>query len=178
VVTDRIDCVTKKGIRLQSGDHLDADIVIVATGLEMKLLSGVDFSVDGEAVAFSETLAYKGMLYSDVPNMVQTFGYINASWTLRADLTAEYCCRLINRMDELGVRQCTPRLRDTDAGMTKRPWITDFSSGYMARTMHLFPKQGDKAPWLNTQNYKADKKMVRHQPLEDGVLKFSNPLPG
>jgi len=177
VVTDRIDCVTKKGIRLQSGDHLDADIIIVATGLEMKLLSGVDFRVDGEAVDFSQTLAYKGMLYSDVPNMVQTFGYINASWTLRADLTAEYCCRLINRMDELGVRQCTPRLRDSDDGMTTRPWITDFSSGYMARTMHLFPKQGDKAPWLNTQNYKADKKMVRQEALEDGALTFSNALP-
>ena len=115
-------------------------------------------------------------MYSDVPNLVQTFGYINASWTLRADLTAEYTCRLINRMDELGVRQCTPRLRDEDRDMEARPWIEGFSAGYMQRVMHLFPKQGDRAPWLNTQRYAEDRKMVRKAPLEDGVLEFSNPV--
>jgi hypothetical protein len=115
------------------------------------------------------------MLYSDLPNLVQTFGYINASWTLRADLTAEYACRLINRMDELGQRQCTPRLREEDHAMDRRPWIVDFDAGYMQRRMHLMPKQGDRAPWLNTQDFAADKKMVRHAPLEDGVLTFSNP---
>jgi hypothetical protein len=113
-------------------------------------------------------------MYSGVPNLVQTFGYINASWTLRADLTAEYTCRVLNRMDELGVRQVTPRLRPEDAGMPARPWIQDFSSGYMQRKMHLFPKQGDRAPWRNPQRYAADRKMVRKAPLEDGALVFGS----
>jgi monooxygenase len=176
VVTDQIDRITKKGIRLQSGEQLDADIIVVATGLNMKFLGGVQFSVDGEALQFPDRFTYKGMMYSDVPNLVQTFGYINASWTLRADLTAEYTCRLLNRMDELGMRQCTPRLRDEDRDMPRRPWIRDFSAGYMQRVMHLFPRQGDREPWLNTQNYAADRKMIRHAPLEDGVLTFSNPV--
>jgi cation diffusion facilitator CzcD-associated flavoprotein CzcO len=175
VVTDHIDCITKKGIRLTSGEELQADIIVVATGLTLKLLGGAEFSVDGERVRFPETFAYKGMMYSDVPNLVQTFGYINASWTLRADLTAEYACRLVNHMDELGMQQCTPRLRPEDEGMPKRDWIQDFSSGYMQREMHQFPKQGDHEPWLNTQNFAMDKKMVRDAPLEDGALQFSNP---
>jgi cation diffusion facilitator CzcD-associated flavoprotein CzcO len=175
VVTDHIDRITKKGVRLQSGEEIEADIIIAATGLNLKLLGGVQFGVDGEPVHFPDTWTYKGMMYSDIPNLVQTFGYINASWTLRADLTAEYTCRLLNRMDELGMRQCTPRLRDEDRNMPKRDWIEDFSSGYMRRVMHLFPKQGDRSPWLNTQNFAADKKMVRQAPLEDGALTFSNP---
>ncbi|MDJ0847228.1 MAG: NAD(P)/FAD-dependent oxidoreductase [Myxococcota bacterium] len=175
VVTDQIDRVTKRGIRLESGEELDADIIVAATGLNLKLLGGVQFSVDGEAVHFPSTFTYKGMMYSDVPNLVQTFGYINASWTLRADLTAEYSCRLLEHMDELGMRQCTPRLLDDERDMPKRLWIEDFSAGYMQRVMHLFPRQGDREPWLNTQNYYADRKMIRHAPLEDGRLVFSNP---
>jgi len=115
------------------------------------------------------------MMFSDVPNLVQTFGYIIASWTLRADLTSEYACRLLNRMKELGARQCTPRLLPEDQGMPKRDWIQDFSAGYMQRAMKALPRQGDHAPWLNTQNFTADKKMVRHAPLEDGRLIFDNP---
>jgi cation diffusion facilitator CzcD-associated flavoprotein CzcO len=176
VVTEQIDHFTKKGIRLASGEELEADLIILATGLNLELLGGVRFSLDGEPVDFSETWTYKGMMYSDVPNLVQTFGYINASWTLRADLTAEYSCRLLNRMDELAMRQCTPRLRDEDQNMPGRPWIEDFSAGYMQRLMHLFPKQGDRDPWLNTQNYSADKKMIRYAALEDGALTFSNPV--
>lgn len=177
VVTDHIDQVTKKGIRLQSGEELEADIIIVATGLNMKILGGAHFVVDGEPVDFPNTWTYKGMMYSDVPNLVQTFGYINASWTLRADLTAEYTCRLLARLDELGMQQCTPRLRDEDRNMTRRPWVDDFSAGYMQRVMHLFPKQGDHEPWLNTQNYKRDKQMIQRAPLEDGALAFENPKP-
>jgi len=177
VVTDHIDRVTKRGIRLQSGRELDADVIVVATGLNLEFLGGVLFEVDGQPVDFPDTWTYKGMMYSDVPNLVQTFGYINASWTLRADLTAEYTCRLLNRMQELHARQVTPRLRDEDRDMTPRLWIDDFSAGYMQRMLHLFPKQGDHAPWLNTQSYSADKKMVRHAPLEDGVLTFDNPAP-
>ena len=111
-------------------------------------------------------------MYSDVPNLVQTFGYINASWTLRADLTSEYVCRLLTALDQNGARRATPRLRAEDRGMQSRPWIADFTPGYMQRVMHLFPKQGDHAPWLNTQNYARDKEMVRKAPIEDGVIVF------
>ncbi|HIL96642.1 MAG TPA: NAD(P)/FAD-dependent oxidoreductase [Pseudomonadales bacterium] len=175
VVTDQIDRFTEKGLRLQSGEELEADIIITATGLNLKLLGGVTVSVDNESVDFPGTFSYKGMMYSDVPNLVQTFGYINASWTLRADLNAEYVCRLLNHMDKLGVRQCTPRLRGEDEHMTARPWIDDFSAGYMQRLMHLFPKQGE-GPWRNTQNYVLDKKVIRNAPLEDGALIFGNPV--
>jgi cation diffusion facilitator CzcD-associated flavoprotein CzcO len=174
VVTDQIDCFTKKGIRLASGSELEADIIIAATGLNLEVLGGVAFSVDGEPVSFPDTFTYKGMMFSDVPNLVHTFGYINASWTLRADLTSEYVCRLLNHMDELGARQCTPRLTAEDQSMDRRDWIEDFSAGYMRRRMHLFPKQGDHAPWLNTQDFAADKKMVRRAPLEDERLIFDN----
>ena len=138
-------------------------------------MSGVEFLVDGKKVHFPDTFSYKGMMYSDVPNMVHTFGYVNASWTLRADLTAEYACKLVNRMDELGMRQCTAVLPVEDSNMPSKPWIDDFTAGYMSRVMHLFPKQGEKAPWVNTQNYILDKKMVRNAALEDGVLTFDNP---
>ncbi len=172
VVTETIDCIVPEGVKLSTGEVLQADILVTATGLNLQLLGGTLFSVDGRLVDFPATYTYKGMMYSDIPNLIQTFGYINASWTLRADLTAEYACRLINRMDELGVRTVTPRLRDEGADMQPRPWIEDFSAGYMQRVMHLFPKQGDKDPWRNTQNYAQDKKLIRKAPLEDGALTF------
>jgi len=176
VVTDHIERFTEQGILLKSGETLKADIIITATGLNMILLGGIEFVVDGETVSFPDTYTYKGMMYSDVPNLVTTFGYINASWTLRADLTAEYTCRLINHMDQKATRQFTPRLRAEDHDMTDHPWIQDFSSGYMERVMHLFPKQGDREPWINPQSYKRDKKMIRRGKLEDGALIFDNPI--
>ena len=175
IVTDTIDTFTEKGVLLESGEELDADIIVTATGLELVVLGGAEIVVDGQPVDFSKTFSYLGMMYSDVPNLVTTFGYINASWTLRADLTAEYSCRILNHMDEAGCRQCTPHLRDEDQDMPARKWITDFSSGYMQRVMHMFPKQGDKAPWLNTQNYTEDKKLLATRAVDDGVLQFSNP---
>ena len=175
VVTDHIECFTPGGLRLKSGRELEADIIVTATGLEMSVMSGVQFEVDGRRIDFADTWSYKGMMYSDVPNLVQTFGYINASWTLRADLTAEYTCRLLNHMQKTRTRVCTPKLRAEDAGMVARPWIDDFSAGYMQRVMHLFPKQGDRGPWRNTQDYAQDKRMIRHAALEDGALVFSNP---
>jgi cation diffusion facilitator CzcD-associated flavoprotein CzcO len=175
VVTDTIERFTEKGIELKSGETLEADIIVTATGLNLVVLGEMQFAVDGKPVDFADTWTYKGMMCSDVPNMVSTFGYINASWTLRADLTSEYVCRLLNHMDETGTRQVTPRLREIDRNMPARPWIDDFSSGYMQRMMHRFPKQGDHAPWVNPQNYTRDKKMIRHAPLEDGALIFSNP---
>ena len=175
VVTDTIETFTGKGIRLTSGEELEADIIVTATGLQMVVLSDVAFNVDGKDIEWPETIAYKGMMYADIPNMVQTFGYINASWTLRADITAQYVCRLLNRMSELGMRQVTPRLREEDKDMRLLPWINDFSAGYMQRLMHRFPKQGDRDPWRNTQNYLLDKKLIRNAPLEDEALTFSNP---
>jgi monooxygenase len=117
-------------------------------------------------------------MFSGVPNLVSTFGYINASWTLRADLTAEYFCRVLKHMDKTGYRQCTPRLGDAERNMPALDWITAFSSGYMQRAMHLLPKQGDREPWLNTQNYDQDKKMIRGEAIDDGVLSFSDPEQG
>ncbi len=177
VVTEHIDRFTEKGLLLKNGEELEADIIVTATGLELTVLSNVEFTVDNEKIEWPEKFAYKGMMYSDVPNMAQTFGYINASWTLRADLTAEYVCRVLNRMDELGTRQVTPRLRPEDEGMPTAPWIDDFSAGYMQRSMHKFAKQGT-GPWRNTQNFAQDKKMVRKAPIDDSALVFDNPKAG
>jgi cation diffusion facilitator CzcD-associated flavoprotein CzcO len=178
IVTDHIDTFTEKGILLKSGEELDADIIVTATGLNLVVLGSVEFVVDGEFVDISKSFSYKAMMFSDVPNLVSTFGYINASWTLRADLTAEYFCRLLKHMDKSGFRQCTPRLGDAQRNMPAQDWITAFSSGYMQRAMHLLPRQGDRAPWLNTQNYDQDKKMIRGEAIDDGVLSFSNPEQG
>ncbi len=173
VVTDHITSFTETGIQLASGEHLDADIIITATGLELVTLGEMDFFVDGSQVDFAKTWTYKGFAYSDIPNLASTFGYINASWTLRSDLTAEYVCRLLNHMRKKGVAQCTPRLREQDHNMKERPWIDGFSSGYMQRMMHRMPKQGDHEPWINPQNYRRDKKMFKHSPIDDGVMQFS-----
>jgi len=178
VVTDHIDTFTEKGILLKSGEELDADIIITATGLDLVVLGGMRFIVDGKPVNFPDTVSYKGMMYSDVPNLISTFGYINASWTLHADLIAEYACRLINHMDANGYRQSTPVVSAEYKDMQTLPWISEFSSGYIQRVMHLFPKQGDREPWINTQNYKLDKKVLRHGPIDDGVLSFDNPDAG
>jgi cation diffusion facilitator CzcD-associated flavoprotein CzcO len=174
VVTGQIDRFTENGILMQSGEKIEADLVVTATGLELKLLGGVEFDLDGEPVDFSKAWTYKGMMYSDVPNLVQTFGYINASWTLRADLTSEFVCRVLEHMDEIGADRCVPRLRPEDADMQARPWIDDFTPGYMQRKMHLFPKQGDHDPWRNTQRYRIDKQIIRNAALEDGALIFGD----
>ena len=173
VVTDEIDTFNAAGILLKSGRQLDADIIVTATGLNMVTLGEMDFVVDGEPVDFAKTWTYKGFAYSDIPNMASSFGYINASWTLRADLICEYVCRLLNHMRQTGTTQCTPRLRAADRTMPQRPWIDGFSAGYMQRVMHRFPKQGDREPWINPQNYGRDRKMFRKAPVDDGVMTFT-----
>ena len=112
-------------------------------------------------------------MVSGMPNLVNTFGYINASWTLGADLTAEYFCKLINHMDAVGADQVTPTLRDSDANMQSHPFIEDFSSGYMQRAMHLLPRQGDRDPWVNSQDYIRDRKLLGDDNFDDGALVFS-----
>ena len=175
VVTDHIETFTEAGIRLQSGEELKADLIITATGLNLVTLGEMDFVVDGDRVDFARTWTYRGLAYSDVPNLVSTFGYVNASWTLKADLTSEYVCRLLNHMTKRGYTRCAPRLRSEDAGMPERPWIDDFPAGYMKRSMHLLPRQSDREPWLNTQNYARDVKLIRKTAIDDGVMTFDAP---
>jgi monooxygenase len=172
VVTDRIETFDETGIQLASGEHLDADIIVTATGLQLVTVGEMDFVVDGEPVDFSETWTYKGVAYSDVPNMVSTFGYVNASWTLRADLIAKYVCRLLNHLRDSGLDYCVPRLRESDRDMPRRPWIDDFSAGYMQRMMPMLPKQGDREPWVNTQRHSKDLKLIGKAPVDDGVMRF------
>ena len=170
VVTDHIDHFTEGGIVLKSGQTLEADIVVSATGLDLQVLSGLDVVVDGASVKFGETFSYKGMMYSGVPNLASTFGYTNASWTLKADLTAEYLCRLLNHMKRGGYAECRPV--NADPELKALPWL-DFSSGYVQRAMDRFPKQGDKAPWKVHQNYALDVLAFRYGKLEDAVMRFS-----
>lgn len=172
VVTATIDHFDRSGVVLESGERVDADIVITATGLKLVSLGEVTFDVDGQEVDFSQTWTYKGMAYSDVPNLVSTFGYINASWTLRADVVSEYVCRLLNHMRSIGAVRATPRLRPEDRDMPQLPWIDGFSAGYMQRTMHLMPRQGDHEPWVNPQLISRDKKMIVKSPIDDGVMCF------
>jgi cation diffusion facilitator CzcD-associated flavoprotein CzcO len=172
VVTDTIDTFTETGIALASGEHLDCDIIVTATGLELVNLGEIEVVVDGEPVDFANTFTYRGLAYSDVPNLVSTFGYINASWTLRADLTSTFVCRLLQHMRATGTDRVTPRLRPGEERMVRRPWIEDFSAGYMQRMMPMLPKQGDREPWTNPQRLSTDRKALKREPLDDGVLIF------
>lgn len=171
IVTDSIDHFTEHGIRLTSGDELKADVVVTATGLKMEIWGGVSVEVDGRAVQPADTITYKGTMNSDVPNLVTTFGYVNASWTLRADLIADFTCRLIRYMDQQQVRQCTPRVPESLEEMETRPFIEGFTPNYINRAVDLMPRQGDREPWLNSQDYQREKHMFR-APLEDGSLVF------
>ena len=173
IATDEIDRFTAGGIALKSGRELPADIIVTATGLNLSRLGKVDFSIDGEPVDFSKTWYYRGAMYSGVPNLVSTFGYINASWTLRADLIAGFVCRLLNHMDSNNSKSVTPLLRSEDADMEPRPWIDGFPAGYITRTQHLFPKQGPEAPWTNPQVLGMEKDFFNKGNLDDGVLQYS-----
>jgi len=170
IVTDQIETFTEAGIKLKSGKELPADLIVTATGLDLLFLGGMQVSVDGAAIDMPKQLTYKGMMYSGVPNLVSVFGYTNASWTLKADLTCEYACRLINWMDAHGVQAATPT--NTDPAVTEVPWF-DLTSGYVQRTADRFPKQGSKLPWKVNQNYLRDIKLLRKSKLDDGVIKFS-----
>lgn len=172
VVTDQIETFTETGLKLKSGTELEADLIVTATGLNLEVLSGLAITVDGEAVDPAQTFNYKGLMYSGVPNLAASFGYTNASWTLKCDLTCEYVCRLLNHMQKHAVAQCTPVLND--ASVTAEPWI-DFSSGYVQRSLDKFPKQGNKAPWKLRQNYARDIMTLRFGRIDDGTMVFSNP---
>lgn len=172
VVTDTIERFTPSGIQLGSGRELPADLVVTATGLELQIGSGVPVSVDGRAVNWAEHMAYKGMMFSDVPNFAISFGYTNASWTLKADLTAGYVTRLLNAMKKRGMRQVTPRL---GAPVDALPFL-DFTSGYVQRAMAQFPRQGSRKPWRLHQNYARDVLALKYGGI-DQEMEFSNPEP-
>jgi monooxygenase len=172
VVTDEIETFTEKGLKLATGAELEAELVVTATGLNLLALGGMQITVDGQCVDLAKTLSYKGMMLSGVPNLALAIGYTNASWTLKCELTCEYVCRLLNFMEQRGYRQCTPRNRDPS--VAEEPLI-DFSSGYIQRSIHKFPKQGSKAPWRLYQNYALDILALRFGSLEDGAMVFSSP---
>lgn len=173
VVTDEIVRFTEQGIRLRSGGQLEADIVVTATGLVMQALGGVELSVDGRTVDPGKTLTYKGIMLSGVPNLASIFGYINASWTLKADLICAYVCRLLNYMERKGARQVTPERMDNEA---TAPFVENFSSGYVQRAIASWPKQGSRAPWRVYQNYLRDIVSLKWSPVDNKALRFSNPL--
>ena len=170
VVTDHIDSFTERGLKLVSGRELEADLIVTATGLNLLALGGMEIAVDGREVVLSETMSYKGMMLSGVPNLALALGYTNASWTLKCDLTCEYVCRLLNFMDQQEYRQCVPH--NTDPSVAELPFI-DFSSGYVQRSIAQFPKQGSKAPWRLYQNYALDILSLKFGSIEDGALQFS-----
>ena len=169
VVTDTIETFTETGLRLASGKEIAADIVVAATGLVVKMMGGMEVVVDGVRADLAGKMVYKGMMFSDVPNMALAFGYINASWTLKCDLTARAVCRLLSHMERHGYTACTPRLRDP--AVTEEPML-NFSSGYVRRAVGVLPHQGSKAPWRVHQNYLLDMLVMRFGRVEDGVLEF------
>jgi monooxygenase len=170
VVTDRIATFTERGIELESGEELEADVIVTATGFNLFLLGGMQLGVDGEDVDLSRSTVYKGMMLSGVPNFALSMGYTNASWTLKADLTSEYVCRLLGHMDAHGYRRCAPA---ADPSVTTQP-IIDFSSGYVQRMIDQFPKQGTREPWRLRQNYLLDIRTIRRGAIDDGALRFGS----
>jgi cation diffusion facilitator CzcD-associated flavoprotein CzcO len=169
MVTGRIEAFTETGTRLESGREIAADIVVAATGLVVKMMGGVEIAVDGVRADLAGKTIYKGMMFSDVPNLAFAFGYINASWTLKCDLTARAVCRLLSHMEQHGYTSCTPRQRDST--VTQQPML-NFTSGYVRRAVGVLPHQGSKAPWRVHQNYLLDMLVMRFGRVEDGVLEF------
>ena len=172
VVTDHIERFTEKGLLLGSGDELEADIIVTATGLELLFLGGIALSVDGEPVDPSTRLTYKGMMLEGVPNMAVAIGYTNASWTLKCDLTCDYVCRLLNHLHEHGYTECVPRDRGASVGAGP---IFGLTSGYVQRSAHLLPKQGSTYPWKVHQSYLRDYRALKTGDIEDSIMEFSGP---
>ena len=170
IVTDSIDRFTARGIRLQSGRELEADLIVTATGIDMQMLGGSEVEVDGRRLEITSVLTYKGCMFSDVPNFAQFFGYTNASWTLKADLTARWLCRLLGHMDQHGAQRCVPRR--VDPSITPEP-LLPLTSGYIARAVARLPMQGSKFPYKVYQNYVLDMLTVQLAKIDDGTLEFS-----
>ncbi len=174
IVTDEIERFVESGIQLKSGRLLEADIIITATGFNLNVLGDIDFAIDGEPLVFSDTVTYRGMMFTGVPNMAWVFGYFRASWTLRSDLVADFVCRLLGHMKQKGARRVTPALRAQDKDMPLLPWIDpeNFNPGYLMRGMHLLPKRGDKPQWQHTQDYWNEKDEFPAIDLDDEVFVY------
>jgi cation diffusion facilitator CzcD-associated flavoprotein CzcO len=174
VVTDEIDRFTEKGILLKSGKELEADIIVTATGFNLCANGDIAFEVDGKPLDFADTVTYRGMMFTGVPNLVWVFGYFRASWTLRVDLVADFVCRLLKHMKATGVKKVTPQLRPEDHNMPLLPWIDpeNFNPGYMMRGMHLLPKRGDKPEWQHNQDYWAEKDEFPNIDLKDKAFVY------
>jgi cation diffusion facilitator CzcD-associated flavoprotein CzcO len=174
VVTDEIDRFTENGILLKSGEELAADIVVTATGFDLCVLGDIDFSIDGKPLNFGDTVTYRGMMFTGVPNMVWVFGYFRASWTLRTDLVADFVCRLIAHMKAKGAGKVVPALRPEDHNMPLMSWIDpeNFNPGYMMRNMNLLPKRGDKPEWQHSQDYWAEKDEIPSIDLDDAAFVY------
>ena len=174
VATDTIQHFTATGIQLQSGRHLDADVVISATGFHLSVLGDIAFEIDGRALDFADTVTWRGALFTGVPNLAWVFGYLRASWTLRADLMGDFVCRLLQHMDQRGARVVLPALRPQDQGMALAPWITpdNFNPGYLTRGLALLPRQGSHLPWLHSQDYAAERAELPTADLDDGSLVY------
>lgn len=170
VATDQIEKFTETGIQLKSGQHLDADIIVSATGLNIQILGGIEATLDGKPLDTSKHMLYKGVMVSDVPNMALIIGYINASWTLKVDIAAEYICRLMNYMDQKGYAEVIPE--GNAAELMEDTVMGSLTSGYIARAANVMPKQGKSAPWKVSNNYLADRKELKNASFEDGVLHF------
>lgn len=173
VVTDRISSFDKEGLVLASGNRLPAEIVVLATGLEMSMLGKINLYLDGNPVDLAQTWTYKGFAFSDIPNLASSNGYVNASFGIRASMTSVYLCRILNHMQATSSRVCIPRLRQSDLDMVKTSSASGFNPSYFQRAAHLFPKEGDRDPWMNVQDYRHDRKAFLHSPVEDGVLEFN-----
>jgi len=174
VVTDEIERFTEKGILLKSGETLEADIIITATGFNLSVLGDIAFTIDDKPLVFSDTVTYRGMMFTGVPNMVWVFGYFRASWTLRADLVSDFVCRLLQHMDKKDAQRVTPELRPEDADMPLFDWLDpdNFNPGYMMRGMHLLPKRGDKPEWQHNQDYWAEKEELPKIDLDDPAFRY------
>jgi monooxygenase len=174
VVTDHIDRFTERGILLKSGDELEADVIITATGFDLSVMGDIAFEVDGAAVDWADRVTYRGLMFTGVPNLVYVFGYFRYSWTLRADIIADFVCRLLGHMDELGATQVTPELRPADRELEERPWIeaTEFNPGYLQRSLHLMPKQLSEPPFRLSHDYPEEKEELAGADLDDGILRF------
>jgi cation diffusion facilitator CzcD-associated flavoprotein CzcO len=174
VVTDEIERFIESGILLKSGKLLEADIIVTATGFNLNVLGDIEFTIDGKPLVFSDTVTYRGMMFTGVPNLVWVFGYFRASWTLRVDLIADFVCRLFNHMKLIGAKKVTPALRPEDKDMPLLPWIDpeNFNPGYLMRAMHLLPKRGDKPEWQHTQDYWREKDTFPAIDLDDPAFVY------
>ena len=175
MVTDHIERFDATGIQLKNGRRLDADIIITATGLVLQALGGVKYAVDGQAIEPGKLVVYKGLMYSNVPNLIYFTGYFNASWTLKVDLVADYACRVLKHMDEVGAKQVTPRA-DNNV-FAKPPRRMPFISGYILRAAGKMPRQGAEFPWITESNYFWDRKTLLRGQVEDDTLDFSGAKP-